>query len=99
MCEYWDKVKNIYPDNLVFLDEMGVLLGLTRTHARSRYGSRVYDLKPFYLGAQVTVIGAINLKKVVGLMTLNGSMDSQAFAVVVEQCLVPNLGKGAVEVN
>jgi hypothetical protein len=27
--EYWEKVKNIDPDNLVFLDEMGVLLGLT----------------------------------------------------------------------
>jgi transposase len=71
---------------------------LTRTHARSRYGSRVYDLKPFYRGAKVTVIGAISLKKVVGLMTLNGSMDSQAFAVFVEQCLVPNLWKGAVVV-
>ena len=97
-CEYWEKVKNIDPDNLVFLDEMGVLLGLTRTHARSRYGSRVYDLKPFYRGAKVTVIGAISLKKVVGLMTLNGSMDSQAFAVFVEHCLVPNLWAGAVVV-
>jgi hypothetical protein len=25
MCEYWEKVKTIDPDNLVFLDEMGVL--------------------------------------------------------------------------
>lgn len=58
-CEYWEKVKKIDPD-LVFLDEMGVLLGLTRTHARSRCGSRVYDLKPFYRrGAKVTVVGAI----------------------------------------
>jgi hypothetical protein len=40
-------VKQIDPDNLVFLDEIGVLLGLTRTHARSSRGSRVYDLKPF----------------------------------------------------
>ncbi|MEG4590028.1 transposase [Microcoleus sp. MOSTC5] len=92
-------MKNIDPDNLVFLDEMGVLLGLTRTHARSKCGSRAYDLKPFYRGAKVTVIGAISLKKVVGLMTLNGSMDSQAFAVFVEQCLVPNLWEDAVEVN
>jgi transposase len=97
-CEYWDKVKNIDPNNLVFLDEMGVLLGFTRTHARSRYGSRVYDLKPFYRGAKVTVIGAISLKKVVGLMTLNGSMDSKAFSVFVEHFLVPNLWDGAVVV-
>jgi hypothetical protein len=31
--EYWEKVKDIEPKNLVFLDEAGVLLGLTRTHA------------------------------------------------------------------
>ena len=34
--EYWEKVKNIKPQNLVFLDETGVLLGLRRTHARSK---------------------------------------------------------------
>ena len=96
--EYWEKVKNIDPDNLVFLDEMGVLLGLTRTHARSRYGSRVYDLKPFYRGAKITVVGAISLKKVVGIMTLDGSMDVKAFSVFIEHFLVPNLWDGAVVV-
>ena len=33
--EYWEKVKHIDPKNLVFLDETGVLLGLTRTYASS----------------------------------------------------------------
>ena len=59
-CEYWEKVKNIDPENLVFLDKMGLLLGFTRTHARSISGSRVYDLQPFYRGAKVTVVGAIS---------------------------------------
>ena len=36
--EYWEKVKHIDQKNLVFLDETGVLLGLTRTHARSQRG-------------------------------------------------------------
>jgi hypothetical protein len=31
--DYWEKVQDIEPKNLVFLDETGVLLGLTRTHA------------------------------------------------------------------
>ncbi|MEG4218913.1 transposase [Microcoleus sp. Pol14C4] len=91
-------MKNIDPDNLVFLDEMGILLGLTRTHARSICGSRVYDLKPFYRGAKVTVVVAISLKKVVGLMTLNGSMNGRAFEVFIEHFLVPNLWEGAVVV-
>lgn len=96
-CEYWE-IKNIDPEQLVFLDEMGVLLGLTRTHARSPKGRRVYDLTRFYRGEKVTVIGAITLKKVVAVMTLNGSMDSQAFEVFIEQFLVPQLWSGAVVV-
>ena len=94
--EYWQQVKQIDPENLVFIDEMGVLLGLTRTHARSVHGTRVYDFKPFYRGAKVTVIGAISIKKVLTMMTLNGSMNANAFKVFVEKCLLPQLWKGAV---
>jgi transposase len=97
-CEYWQRVQQIAPENLVFLDESGVELGLTRTHARCPQGSRVYALKPFYRGAKVTVIGAISLKKVVALMTLNGAMDGSAFEVFVKQCLIPQLWSGAVVV-
>ncbi|MEG4068978.1 hypothetical protein QUA42_16885 [Microcoleus sp. Pol11C2] len=74
-------MKNFDPDNLVFLDKIGVFLGLIRTHAPSKCGHRVYDLKPFYLGAKVTVVGAISLKQLLGLRTINGSMDGQAFEV------------------
>jgi hypothetical protein len=63
------------------LDETGVLLGLTRTHARSQQGTRAYSLNPFYRGSKVTVIGAISIKKVVALMTMNNSMDGKAFEV------------------
>jgi hypothetical protein len=45
MCEYWKKVKNIDPHNLVFLAKVGVLSGLTVTHARLKYGRTVYDLQ------------------------------------------------------
>jgi hypothetical protein len=70
---------------------MWVLWGVRRTHARSHWGKRPYDLKPFYRGAKVTVIGSISLKKVVGLMALNGALDGKAFSVFVENFLVPNL--------
>lgn len=96
--EYWEKVKDIEPENLVFLDETGVILGLARTHARSEKGTRVYEMKPFYRGAKVTVIGAISMKKVVALMTINGSMNSQAFEVFIEKLLLPQLWSGAVVV-
>ena len=96
--EYWDKVRDIDPENLVFLDETGILLGLMRTYARSEQGTRAYDTKPFYRGAKVTAIGAIGISKVVALMTMNDSMDGKAFEVFVEKCLVPELWKGAIVV-
>jgi putative transposase len=52
-----------------------------------------------FMGAKVTVIGAISLKKLVGLMALNGAMDGKAFSVFGEHFLVPNLWDGAVDVN
>ena len=94
--EYWEKVKDLDPANLVFLDETGVLLGLARTHARSQQGTRVYELKPFYRGAKVTAIGAITINKVVALMIMNDSMDGKAFEVFIEKFLVPQLWPGAV---
>jgi transposase len=82
----------------VFLDETGVLLGLTRTHARSQRGTTSYAVQPFDRGKEVTVIGAISLKRVVALMTMNNSMGSQAFEVFLEKFLVPQLWSGAVVV-
>ena len=82
--------------NLIFLDETVVLLGLSRTHARSQQGTRAYALAPFYRGAKVTVIGAISINKVVALMTMDNSMDSRAFELFVQKFLVPQLWPGAV---
>jgi putative transposase len=96
--EYGEKVKHIDPLDLIFLDEMGVLLGLTRTHARSNRGSRVYDFKPYYRGAKVSVIGGISLKKVLAVMTLDGSMNGDAYKVFIKHFLLPQLWVGAVVV-
>jgi len=93
---YWEQVRDIHPDDLVFVDEMGVLLGLNRTHARSAPGSRAYHFKPYYRGSKVSVIGAISSTQVLAVMTLDGSMDAAAFEVFVTECLVPKLWPGAV---
>ncbi len=65
--DYWESVKDIDIENLVFLDETGILLGLARTHARSQQGTRAYALTTFYRGSKVTAIGAISINKIVAL--------------------------------
>ncbi|MBM0740094.1 IS630 family transposase (plasmid) [Phormidium sp. CLA17] len=96
--EYWAQVTSIELKDLVFLDEMGVLLGLMRTHARAAPGERAYDFKPFYRGKKVSVMGAITVSKVLAVMTIDQSMDAVVFEVYVSKCLVPQLWKGAVVV-
>lgn len=97
-AKYWSQVKEVELKDLVFLDEMGILLGLTRSHARAKPGERAYDYKPFYRGSKVSVIGAVTVSKVLAVMTLDDSMDAAAFKVYVSKCLVPQLWKGAVVV-
>jgi len=85
--EYWENIKHIEPQNLVFKDETGILLGLARTHARSQPGTKATQLKPFYRSAKVTAIGAVSINKVLALMTMNNSMNGQAFTVFIEKLL------------
>lgn len=96
--EYWEKIRDVTPENLVFLDEMGVLLGMMRQIGRSRKGERVYDIKPFYRGSRVTVVGAISEKKVIAMKTIGTSMKGEDFKKFVQEELAPRLWKGAVVV-
>jgi len=91
-------VKNVEPENLVFIDEMGVLFGLTRNYARSPHDTRVYDIKAFYARGK-NHSGAISIKKVVALMTMNDSRDGKAFEVFIEKFLVPELARGSGSSN
>jgi hypothetical protein len=44
--EYWQQVKHIEPENLVFIDEMGVLLGLTAEPVPAACAVEIVDFKP-----------------------------------------------------
>ena len=95
--EYWQRLREINPDDLVFIDEMGMNLSLCRTHARSLQGQRAYSAN-HYKGQNISVIGAIALQGFLGCMTIEGSTDSDVFRVFVEQILVNCLWPGAVVV-
>lgn len=83
--------------DLVFLDKIGVLCGLMRTHAAVS-GESAYDLKPFCRGSKMSVIGAITVSKVLAVMTIDDSMDAAVFKVYVLEFIFPPLWKGAVVV-
>jgi hypothetical protein len=81
--------------DLIFIDETGVDLALTRLRGRSPRGKRARGKRPSKRGKRVSIISAINLKEVMAHCQLRGTTDGLAFEAFIAQRLVPKLWKGA----
>lgn len=94
--DYRDWVLRIDPHNLVFIDESGINLGMTRLYGRAKSGERLYDCCPRNRGKNVSVIGALSVNGLIASMSLPGSVDTHAFLTYVKQILIPQLWVGAI---
>jgi transposase len=93
--QYWQEIGAVNLKDLVFVDETGCNLAMTRRYARAPKGTRAYNDAPYQRGSNLTLIGAMALRGLVGEMTLPGATDALAFKTYVKQVLVPNLWAGA----
>jgi transposase len=93
--EFWQKIREICFKDLIFIDESGVNLAMVRLYARSLKGSRAKDPKPNKRGRNVSIIGAISVKKVLTSVNLIGTTDAITFEAFIIRKLVPKLWKGA----
>jgi hypothetical protein len=93
---YWQLLRGIPVENLIFLDESGVNLSLIRQCARALPGQRAYSEKPHRKGKNVSVIGAISLKGLLTQWSSVGAVDALTFDAFIAQKLVPQLWPGAV---
>jgi transposase len=84
--------------NLIFIDETGFNLGMTRLYGRSLEGERVNDERPGNKGQNVTMVGAMSDSGLIATMTLPGGLDTASFVVYVEKILLPTLWLGAIVV-
>jgi transposase len=96
--DYWALISKEDPENLVFLDEMGIFLGMMRDMARSLAGTRAYDFDSVYRGTRLNYIGAMSLRGVLSLKLLPRSLDGELYKQFVREELVPKLWVGAVVV-
>jgi len=78
---------------MFFLDEMGVNLAMTRSHARVKGGGRAYDAVA-RAGKNVSVVSAIGLEGVVAYQAVYGSLDSLGFESFLATRLLPKLRRG-----
>lgn len=96
--DYRDWVLGIDPHNLVFIDESGINLGMTRLRGRAMRGERLYDCCPGNRGSNISLIGALSLEGLIATMSLPGSVNTEVFMTYVRQILVPQLWRGAIVV-
>lgn len=93
--EYWHTLGEVKLTDLVFVDESGVNLAMSRRYARSLKGTRAYGDCPDARGKNVTMIGGVSLPGFVASLTFEGGTDSLAFQTYVNEVLVTNLWQGA----
>lgn len=84
--------------NLVFIDETGFNLAMTRKYGRTEGGERANDERPGNKGKNFTLVGAMSEAGLIAAMTLPGSLDTNSFIVYVEKVLLPVLWFGAIVV-
>ena len=82
--------------NLVFIDETGLNLAMTRLYGRCEGGGRVYDDRPGNKGKNITLIGAISDEGLIATMTFAGALNTASFLVFIEKILLPQLWVGAI---
>lgn len=93
--EFWEKIRDIPTENLVFIDEAGVNLGMVRLYARALKGKRVHGTRPHRRGKNVSMVSAITLKEVLTFFNVLGATDRITFEAFIVRMLAPKLWKGA----
>lgn len=87
----------IDPRNLVFIDETGIHLGMTRLYGRAPKGERLYDTEsPGNRGQNISLIGGMSIDGLIATMSIIGSVNTDVFLFYIQKILIPQLWVGAI---
>jgi len=83
---------------LIFLDESGVMVGMTRRRGRCLGGGRIHEATPESHWKILTILGAMSLKGMIATMTIEAATDTDIFLAYLDEVLCPALEPGDVVV-
>ena len=86
------------PRRLIFIDESGLNLALTRRYARAPRGVRAVGSVPQNYGQSLTVLAALDCYGMRAALLMPGATDREVFLRFLQQVLGPQLRPGAVVV-
>ena len=78
-------------NDLVFLDETGVILEMLPIYLRAKKGTRARISRQKYKNKRYTLVAAISAKKIMAPMFIEDTIDAPAFEAYLEKVLLPEL--------
>ena len=96
--QWYDFVAETEAEKLVFLDESGVNIGLTRNYGRSQGKERVRDYVPFNRPVRTTIVSSIRLNGEYTYKIIDGAMNSANFKDYLSDNLLPTIKTGDIVV-
>jgi len=91
-----EQAKSLHTSKLVFLDESGANIALTRLYARAPRGKRARGSLPRNRRKNVTLLASLSLSGIGETMIIEGSANAKVFEIYIEQILAPSLQKGQI---
>lgn len=96
--EFWEKIRDVRVEDLIFIDESGVNLAMVQLYGRALKGKRARGEKPQKRGRNISLIAALSVREVVASVNIYGSVDGATFEAFIVKELVPKLWENAVVV-
>ena len=97
MRKEWNKTVSVFDeDHIVYLDESGVNIGMTRIYGRSLGGTRCIDHTPINTTKNTTILSSIRLNGETAYTTYTGGTTKEKFVDYLENILIPTLKDGDV---
>ena len=81
---------------LVFIDETGVNIDMTRLYGRSIGNTRIKDSTPINTPKRTGIVGAMRLDGTIRYRSFEGSVTGKRFLIFLKQSLLPILRKGDI---
>jgi transposase len=96
--QFLESIRAIGPERLIFQDESGVSTQMTRGWARAARGERITEAIPQGYWKILTTLGAMSLRGLKAVMTVESATDGDVFLAYLEHVLCPQLQPGDVVV-
>ena len=93
-----DELPQIEAKKIVFLDESGSNINMTRLYGRAQGKNRVVDNAPFSKPQNITILSSIRLDGTTKYVVYQGGTTGDRFLTYLKESLIPTLHEGDIVV-